>query len=208
MTAELKEALTGGRRGGARPELSLEEKLHPLLQALLAQLRRSRETPLQFGIDSEGIASVALKDCLAGVTDEPPGQWRDWQLVTVALDRLVARSLQQSLAAHPPAPFLPRLARNERGASRGEGQSNLARAESQPSGPPHPSPLLPPTEEREKLQPSCKDGADDRGREAAFSSGASTPHPLAVWLERFYTVVREVQPRAIDIVGRWPWAAS
>jgi hypothetical protein len=63
-----------------------------LLQALLAQLRRARETPLQFGIDSEGIVDAALKDYFSGARGSSP--WRDWQVQTAMLDTLVAQFLQ------------------------------------------------------------------------------------------------------------------
>ncbi|MCI0626862.1 MAG: hypothetical protein L0387_35315 [Acidobacteria bacterium] len=153
--------------GGARLELSLKEKLYPLLQALLAQLRRSRETPLQFGIDSEGIVTAAMKDFLAGVTDEQPGQWRDWQLVTVALDELIAQFLEPHCSSRREEAHLQFGIRNsEFGIDWG-----LLRS-------------VAPIEWR-----------------GTRTTNTASPHALVVWLERFYTVVREVQPRAIDIVG-------
>jgi hypothetical protein len=140
-----------------RAQWSTEQSLQPLLEALLGELRRARETPLQFGIDSDGIVSVALKVFLAGDAEDGLRARLDWQSATVALDRLVAQFLQP--------------------------------------------------------QPVCgRDALDDFESEAGTFSrvvGSNAPdppggnaptHPLAVWLERFYTVMTEVQPRAVEIV--------
>jgi hypothetical protein len=73
-------------------ESNLEVELHPLLQALLAHVRRARQTPLQFGIDSEGIVAAALKDL--GSSEGRSGPWEDGPIVTAALNKLVDRFLQ------------------------------------------------------------------------------------------------------------------
>jgi hypothetical protein len=134
-------------------KLKVKEKWYPLLQALLIQLRRSRQTPLQFGIDSEGIADAALLEFFDGVQGDSR-QRLDWQLATGALDGLVAQCLQLECSS--------------------PGEEALIS-----SGFPNPH---------------------SRCEMSALALDA-TPHPLVLWLERFYTVMSEVHPQAIDIVG-------
>jgi hypothetical protein len=62
---------------------ALREKWLPLLQRLLACLRRSRETPLQFEIDSASIVSAAL-------ADHPSVRSSDAGDAIAALNQLVA----------------------------------------------------------------------------------------------------------------------
>ena len=122
------------------------EPILVLLRALLAQLRRSRQTPLQFGIDSEGIVAAALKQFFASAAGNDLRPCQDWQFATAVLDELVAQF----------------------------------------------------------LQPGCRSlltsAPTTRGCDAQTEDIAS-PRPLAIWLERFYTVMTEVQPRALDIAA-------
>src|SRR5262245_40584139 len=69
------------------------DEVQPLLQAMLAYLRRARATPLQFGIDSDRIGSAALCECL-GETAAARDEERDWSLVITTLDELVADILK------------------------------------------------------------------------------------------------------------------
>ena len=142
---------------GQRAQLNTEQSLQPLLEALLGELRRARETPLQFGIDSEGIVSAALKTFLAGDADNGLAARDDWPSATMALDRLVARLL------HPQA----------------DCESDA---------------LIYSTSEGRALDRVAGSNRPDS------PAAKATTHPLAAWLERFYTIMTEVQPRAVEIV--------
>jgi len=126
-----------------------EKNLASLLQGMLIPIRRARATPLQFEIDSTGIAESALVEFLA---DAPTGTFEtrdDWKPVTKALDDLIEQLLDEE-------PNLP-----------SSGRSHLPRLES-------------------------------RGA----SSGSRQLHPLAAWLDRFFNVMRTVDHRAFEILGR------
>ena len=93
--------MIGGQKSGrlsdsadaeTKNESTLEEELRPLLNVLLAHVRRARETPLQFGIDSEEIVGVTLKTL---GTDLIINRWGGWWIVTMALDKLIDRSLHE-----------------------------------------------------------------------------------------------------------------
>jgi hypothetical protein len=73
----------------------LEERLTMLLQDLLARIRRARETPLEFGLDSAAIARAAWRVVLSGLPDAPS---LDGQAVTAGLDRLVQEAIQDEYA--------------------------------------------------------------------------------------------------------------
>src|SRR5262245_40802295 len=67
----------------------LEAEWMPLLQRMLACLRRSRETPLQFEIDSDGIVSAALADL-------PVHRARNFDSVGAVLNQLVNHALREA----------------------------------------------------------------------------------------------------------------
>jgi hypothetical protein len=90
MTAESKSA---SQAGDGRARGDLEETLRPLLQEMLARLRRYRDTPLQDGIDSAGIVQAALRLFSAGPSAAGPGHFPDLKSVQFVLDGLVARAL-------------------------------------------------------------------------------------------------------------------
>jgi hypothetical protein len=147
MTSALPEVQEAGR---ADPEVDarMAGALQPLLQAMLVHLRRSRDTPLQFGIDAEGIVGAALNDFLAGLRQGDMDRWQDWRRVTQGLDASVRQALASERPASPQAGHNP------------------ARA-----------------------TPSNRE------------EGAPTLPPLVAWLERFYAVLHEVHPRAMEIVA-------
>ena len=148
-----------------RLELFLKDRFHPLLQALLVHLRRSRQTPLQFGIDSERIVGAALQEFFAGVADSDSHQWQDWHFATAALDELVAQCLRPQCGGHREGALIS-------------------------CGFPDPHSGF----EMGLLASAAMT------RECGAPTAEATPHSLVLWLERFYTLMSDVQPRAIDIV--------
>lgn len=84
-----------------------ENRVLPLLRALISCLRRSLETPLQFEIDSEGIAGFVLKDfpdVLPGGGASRLGEW-EWAKVEPVLNALVERLLWEPGKWVDPAPL-------------------------------------------------------------------------------------------------------
>lgn len=163
MTSDLLDPMSREPTSDASARADLEEKLQPLLQEMLAGVRRYLSTPLQEIIDSAGITTVALRnmnlsngDCESG-----PDHLRDWWTVKAVLDQLVERSLSDE------TPLV--------------GWDKLAK-QSSAHQPPHNAggPAL-------RLTHPTRD--------------PDGTHPLAAWLEQFYTVIREVHSRAFEIVG-------
>ncbi len=93
--------------GDARDEPLPAEKFLPLLQAVLARVRRARDTPLQFGIDSEEIVSAALREFHDGLAGAQLVRWQDWLSVKKGFHQLVTRSLQAERAEPEAAEPLP-----------------------------------------------------------------------------------------------------
>ena len=91
-TDELTCVNVDGRKRGEACRVQPQVELRPLLGVLLSQLRRARETPLQFGIDSEGIVERALQEILPTAT--APALRCDGSEVTAQLDELVLELLQ------------------------------------------------------------------------------------------------------------------
>jgi hypothetical protein len=149
MMAKLKEAWANEDAKDVPP--NLEEKYFALLQVLLTLLRRARETPLQFGIDSDGIVTAALREFLSQAPQTRSGPNQNWPLVTAALDRLLVRSL----GGNTHQPFAAPVTKGCRVLSAPDAQS--------------------------------------------FEE--PVPHPLAVWLERLFAILSEIQPRAVEIVA-------
>jgi hypothetical protein len=90
MTTEPKNASQAGDRRARR---ELEEKLQPLLQEMLARLRRYRDMPLQDGIDGAGIVQAALRSLSAGPSAAESSHLPDLGVVKVILDGLIERAL-------------------------------------------------------------------------------------------------------------------
>ncbi len=92
MTSEFEDA-TGSWPGGDGPsQFDLEEKYRPFLQDILARAHRSGDTPLRFGIDSDGIVHAALKNFLAEQADQQESS-QDWETVKAAFDAMLERAL-------------------------------------------------------------------------------------------------------------------
>lgn len=72
--------------------VKLQAEVDGLLGVLLGRLRGARETPLQFGIDSEGIVSATLKD--RRVADMQFDSCANGSFVTTRLDELITELLQ------------------------------------------------------------------------------------------------------------------
>lgn len=75
-----------------------EEQLRPLLQEMLAGLRRHRDTPLQEGIDSAGIVREALRASLPGTSTQGSSCLADLKVDQSALDGLIAEALRDEAA--------------------------------------------------------------------------------------------------------------
>lgn len=133
----------------------------PLLQNLLIPIRRARDTPLQFEIDSVRIVRAALKNFMAGISDQDKERLRERDAVVAALDELIDRSL------------LDKRDRRET-------------AERSPQGK---------QESRDDNRESTRPGR------ATQPIDESLPRALAAWLDRFFTVMREVDHRAFEILG-------
>lgn len=128
----------------------------PLFEGMLSHLRRSRETPLQFEIDSQGIVTAVLIAVpLDGIPAHETSPEADWKTLKGALDSLAARFLREEYA-------------NGETIGRDHGSS----------GPP-----------------------SDRLRHDDPGSPASLRGLLATWLERYYRLMREASPQAIDIAA-------
>jgi hypothetical protein len=83
-----------------------EEKLPALLERMLAPIRRSRDTPLQFDIDSLRIVEAALQDFLPGGLDSTRAPDLDWESLISALNMLIDTILlpEKSDPSVEPAP--------------------------------------------------------------------------------------------------------
>ena len=86
-----------------------EEALQPLLLAILTRLRRFRDTPLRFGINSQEIAAAAWNDFIISLPEKYRNEWQDQNIVAFLLTTQVlhllspespsdARNTNQSLA--------------------------------------------------------------------------------------------------------------
>lgn len=128
----------------------------PLFQGMLSHLQRSRETPLQFEIDSRGIVAVVLEAFpLDGITGHGTDPRDEWKAIEAGLDSLAARTLCE---------------------------------EPVDSGTQDPDP---------GATPACSDCNGQGGR----GSPGALCEPFAAWLERYYQIMREVSPHAIDIAS-------
>lgn len=76
-----------------RAQLDLEERYQPLLKDILIHAHRSRETPLRFGIDSDGIINSALRSFFLAQNARTAEDSPDWQSVQAVFDALVQRAL-------------------------------------------------------------------------------------------------------------------
>lgn len=94
-----------GARAGSTPTAAahLQARLRPLLSALLAQVRRLRDTPLQFDVDLAALADQQWDRCQAALPEPQRADPVDWPLVTSALDRLVALALAGGCADEGPS---------------------------------------------------------------------------------------------------------
>jgi len=161
MTGELRDAMDSWPSGDRPAQLDLEEKFRPFLKDLLSRAHRSRDTPLRFGIDSDGIVDAAVKSFLAGQAEEEEASSQDWETVKAGFDALLERALLEE-REHPA------------GSNR--------------------SPIT------EQSHPSGNNGNAISGS-AGVRVDKRAPHPLAAWLERFYTAMRGVHPNAIEIAS-------
>ncbi|MEW6304789.1 MAG: hypothetical protein AB1705_15045 [Verrucomicrobiota bacterium] len=73
----------------------IEVRVASLLRELLAEARRSGDTPLQFGIDAPEIAHNALANLQTN--DPTVASTADWPLLRAGLETLVNRYLQEEL---------------------------------------------------------------------------------------------------------------
>jgi hypothetical protein len=164
MTSDLMDLMSRELTSDASTRADLEQKLQPLLQEMLAGVRRYLSTPLQEIIDSAGISAVALRNLNSsnGDRESGPDHLRDWWTVKAVLDQLVERSLSDETNSFVGWDKLAKRAPAH------EPYHNAG-------GPALPLP-----------HPTLDPGG---------------PHPLAAWLEQFYTVIREVHSRAFEIVG-------
>ncbi len=159
MTSELRDAKDSWPDGDRPAQLDLEEQFRPLLEEILTHAHRSRDTPLRFGIDSDGIVNAALKSFLTEQAVEEAVSSQDWETAKAVFDALLKRAL---------------LDERER-----QAESNR-------------SPII------EQSHPLDNDG-NAISRSAGVRVNKRAPHPLAAWLERFYTAMRDVHPNAIEI---------
>jgi hypothetical protein len=90
---DFSDALTRCRHGDIDARRDLEQRLRPLLQDLLTRVRRTKETPLRFGVEDPGIVDAAVADFLAGDVDVELGRVQDWTVVQGIFDMLIERAL-------------------------------------------------------------------------------------------------------------------
>jgi hypothetical protein len=104
MSTQPKNVSGAGDRLAGR---DLEEKVRPLLQEMLARLRRYRDTPLREGIDSAAIAQAALQTLSAGPLAGESSHFPDLEIVQAILDGLIGHALRDEqhpeLERHVPA---------------------------------------------------------------------------------------------------------
>jgi hypothetical protein len=70
-----------------------EEALQPLLLAILTRLRRFRDTPLRFGINSQEIASAAWNEFIISLPEKYRNEWQDQNNVDFLLTTQVLHLL-------------------------------------------------------------------------------------------------------------------
>ncbi len=161
MTSNLKDAIDDRPDATTGAQLDLEEKCRMALKQILTHARRAPDTPLRFGIDSEGIIHAVLNDLYTAQAEEDAGSSPDWEMTKAVFDVL----LKQALLDEP------------------QRRAGLNR------------PLI-----TEQPYPSINAANGVSGR-AGVRVNKKAQHPLAVWLERFYTAMRGVHPDAIEIVS-------
>ena len=154
MNADLTDTLSHRQTEDGRGAVDLAEQLEPVLQEMIAGIRRHRETPLLAGFDSTGIVDAASQSLLASNPNVKLVHLQDWEAVKLVFNLLVVRAFEDdrdhaedSLAVSP----------------NGRGNDRLASAREQGNG--------------------------------------KVAHPWAVWLEQLHTVMQEVHPKAIEIMG-------
>ena len=83
------------RAGDARAWFDVEEMVLPAVQEILGHIRRTLDARLQSGIDGVGIADVASRRLLAGVSRNDSGCRSDSDTVTTILDTVVGVFLSE-----------------------------------------------------------------------------------------------------------------
>jgi hypothetical protein len=126
---------------------------------MLAPIRRSRDTLLQFEIDSRGIVATALENFMQEGNASNRIQWPDGNTLVTALDSLIESALLPEEPDHSIETFSP--------------------------GAPPPT-----MQSRDRLS-----------AEAGPPPDQSVSLRLAAWLDSFFTLMRDVDHRALEILS-------